>query len=383
LRAQTAYDEGEVTIEGDAGLIEERLWYDLTVNARHPDHRALAGHFGLAPLVPEGDAEGALELAGRLRLQAEEGWIASGNAKFGPTTFTGSLSFPEEPSRGPFDAKLSVGAPQKDSLAPFLNLTGLRLTGDWSPGRWLGRLPGTGLRTAWLDGMEGALSLASKGGLVGEGFNLRATLSDGVLYVDQVEASPWQGALEAEVRLERRNDRPFLALALDLKQVEAAEFASWAGLKSGIAGAFNLHLEASSAGITPYDMMAAIAGEMDLRATSGQLRGLGIPEFRRALTGEADEESTVGGDLTMAFRDLEVEAELSRGILTFEGGSLLLDVGTGAPIEALIDGTADLLLWIVDLTLSPAGSGALPEGTGVFRLVGPPDRPVGYTSTED
>ncbi|MEZ5931679.1 MAG: AsmA family protein [Alphaproteobacteria bacterium] len=385
LRTETAYDQGKLVVEGDAGLVEERLWYDLAVNAHHPDHRALAGQFGLAPLVPEGDAEGAFELAGRLRLLAAEGWIASGNAKLGPTTFTGSLSYPKEPFRGTFDAKLSVGTPQKDSLAPFLILTGLRLAGDWTPARWLGRLPGTGLRTAWIDGMDGSLSLASKGGLVGEGFNMHATLNDGVLYADRIEASPWQGTLQAEVRLERRNDRPFIALAVDLDRIEAADLASWAGVKSGIEGPLDLHLEASSVGRTPYGLMAAASGELALKAGPGEITGLGVPDLRRTLSSEASEESAAIGDLTMAFSDLEAKAELSRGILTFDPASLslLLDAGADRAIEVAIDGTADLLLWIVDLSLSSAGSDARPDGAGVFRLVGPPGRPVGYASTEN
>jgi hypothetical protein len=381
LRAQAAYDRGEIVVEGDLGLRQDRRRYDLAVTARHPDHRALAGHFGLAPLVPEGDAEGPFELAGRLRLEAGEGWIASGNAKLGPTTFTGSLSFPEQAFQGPFDAKLSVGAPQKDSLAPLLILSGLRLAGDWTPARWLGRLPGTGLRTAWLDRMDGVLSLAGKGGLVGAGFTMQATLGDGVLHADRIEASPWQGRLQAEVRLERRNDRPFVALAVDLDRIEAADLASWAGVESGIEGPLDLSLEASSTGLTPYDLVAALAGKLELDVGPGRITGLGVPELRRTLSGEADGQDAAGGDLTMGFRELEARAGLSRGILTLEKGSLRLDAGAGRTVEAAVDGTADLLLWIVDLGVAAAGSAAAPGSESVFRVVGPPDRLVGYASS--
>ena len=157
---------------------------------------------------------------------------------------------------GPFEAKLSVGSPQKDSIAPLLNLTGLRLAGDWTPARWLGRLPGTGVRSAWLDKADGSLSLASKGGLVGDGLTMNAKLSDGLLFVERLEATPWRGRLEAELTLTRRRDQPFTAVAIDLTQVDAAELAAWLGVKSGISGPLDLELEASSVGRTPYEMVA-------------------------------------------------------------------------------------------------------------------------------
>ncbi|MGI9419538.1 MAG: hypothetical protein ACR2RA_17055, partial [Geminicoccaceae bacterium] len=188
LGVQASYDGGEAAIDGRAGWVDDRPWYDLTVNADHPDHQALAGQFGLAPLVAAGDADGPLELAGRLRHEKDAPWVASGNAKLGPTSFTGSLTYEAGALAGPFDAKISVGSPRKDSREPFLILSGLRLAGDWTPARWLGRLPTTGLRTAWLQEKEGTISLASKGGLVGDGLKIEAKLNDGLLYVERLEA---------------------------------------------------------------------------------------------------------------------------------------------------------------------------------------------------
>ncbi|MEM7043620.1 MAG: hypothetical protein AAF543_12490, partial [Pseudomonadota bacterium] len=145
LDIKADYDGGNASIEGVAGLVEQVPWHDLNVRAQHPDHQVLLSQFGLAPLVAAGDAEGAFELDGKLRHDAGTSWIASGSAKLGPTSFTGSLSFDDGVFASPFDAKLSVGSPRKDSLAPLLILTGLRLAGDWTPARWLGRLPSTGL----------------------------------------------------------------------------------------------------------------------------------------------------------------------------------------------------------------------------------------------
>ncbi len=387
LNADIDYDEGGAAVKGEAGWIQEQPWYDLSVNARHPDHQALASQFGLAPLVAAGDAKGALELAGRLRHGEDAPWIASGSTKLGPTTFTGSLTFQGAPLDSPFEAKLSVGSPRKDSLAPFLILTGLRLTGDWTPARWLGRLPTTGLRTAWLEKVEGTLSLVSKGGLVGDGLQMDAKLGGGLLYIERLEASPWQGRLQAEVTLERRRDQPFLAIAVDLDQVEAADFATWLGVKNGISGPLDMHIEASSVGRTPFDMMAGLAGEVVIKAGPGEIKGLGVPDFRQALLSNADDEAPVDRSLTLPFGKIDAKADLSRGILSFEGSRLGFPSATGSETSAIIAGTADLLLWIADLNFDAVAEGvekgAASKSGPAYRLFGPPDRPIGLISAEN
>ena len=375
LSLEALYDGGILAIEGKASFVEEGSRYDLSLSATHPDHLALAGQFGLAPLVPEGDADGPLELTGRLRHDEGSTWIASGNAKLGPTTFTGSLAYPEAPFTGPFDAKLSVGSPRKDSLAPLLTLAGLRLTGDWTPGRWLGRLPTTGLRTAWLETMEGSLSLASKGGIVGDGLSLEAELNDGLLRLDQIEASPWQGELRAKIELERRNERPFVTIAIELDQIDSTAFGDWIGLKSGIEGPLDLQLDASSSGLTPYDLMAGLAGDLAIEAGPGALRGRGIPLFRETLAAGTGDRIAADSRLTMPFRAIDAEAKLSRGALIFEDGSLVLNAGDDKEIEATVDGTVDMLLWVLDLTMTTTDSSDPTPAS--YRLVGPPDQPAG------
>lgn len=384
LGLEAGYDEGEVALEGQAGWIDDQAWYDLSIDAGHPDHQALAAQFGLAPLEVAGDAEGPFELAGRLRSEAALPWILSGSAKLGPTTFTGSLAYEDRMADGPFEAKLSVGAPQKDSLAPLLILSGVRLAGDWTPARWLGRLPGVGLRTAWLDKVEGSLDLASKGGLAGERLTMKANIGDGLLYVERLEASPWQGRLQAEITLERRRHQPFVAFAVDLDRVEAADFSAWLGVKSGITGPLDVRIEASSAGRTPFEMVAGMAGDVEIDAGPGELEGLGIPGLREAILPDGGDAAPADRSLTMAFSEMDAKAALSRGILTFEEGRLVAETPSGDASKALIGGTADLLLWIADLTLTatPDGAdtadGADGDTVGLYRIVGPPDRPDGF-----
>ena len=380
LDFEADYDMGKAVFDGHAGWIEDRPWCDLRINAMHPDHQALAGQFGLAPLLPVGDAEGPLELSGRFRHEEAAPWSASGNAKLGPTSFTGSLTYEAEAFASPFEARLSVGTPKWDSLAPLLALSGLRLAGDWTPARWLGRLPGTGLRTAWLEKAEGSLSLASKGGLVGDGLTMEATLRNGLLHIASLEASPWGGRLQAEMTLERRRDLPSAALAVDLRQVEAEGFAEWLGVKDGIKGPLDLHLEASSVGRTPYELMAGSSGEVEIDLGPGEIQGLGVPDLRRTLVSDMEgDDVPAERSLSMVYDAIETRAALSRGVLTFEDGRLLFDASSDETVEAVIGGTADLLIWMVDLTLAAQGEpGTQAEPLPGYRLVGSPDRPDGF-----
>lgn len=376
IDVEASYDGGSADLAGEAGWIDNRPWYDMIANISHPDHQALLSQFGLAPLVPEGDAEGPLELAGKIRYEASIPWTASGSANLGPTTFTGSLSYEGDPLDSPFEAKLSVGVPRKDSLTPFLILAGLRLAGDWTPARWLGRMPQVGLRTSWLKTAEGTFSLASKGGLAGGGLTMEASLDDGLFYIKQLNARPWQGTLKAEVTLERRRDQPFLALAIDLDQVEAADFAAWLGIRRGINGPLDLKIQASSVGRTAYEMMAGLAGDAEISLGPGELRGTGIPALRRVLVSHADNETApTDRSLALPINKIATKGSLSRGILTFNDGQLLLRSGSEDEIAAGITGEADLLLWILNVSLA-----ADTDPPVVYRVVGPPNRPYGSIS---
>lgn len=378
IDTKATYDGGNADVAGEAGWIGNRPWYNLMANVNHPDHQALLGQFGLTPLVPAGDADGPLELAGRLRYEADAPWMASGSIKLGPTTFTGSLSYQDAPFDSPFEAKLSVGVPKKDSLAPFLILTGLRFTGDLTPASWLGRLPEGGLRTRWLEAAEGSLSLASKGGLAGDNLVMKASLKDGLLYIEQLEARPWQGTLKAELTLERRRDQPFLAVAADLDQVEAADVASWLGIRSGITGPLDLHLEASSTGRTAYELMAGLAGDLELTLGPGELKGLGISGLRQVLADQTDADAVRADrsfSLTLPFDEIATRADLSRGILTFKDGRLRVSSGSEDAVAAGLAGEIDLLLWIVNLSVT-----AETDPFRIYRVVGPPSRPYGLIS---
>lgn len=385
MAAQANYDGGDWSIEGRAGWIDKTAHYDLAIEADHPNHQELADHLGLAPLLPADDASGPFQVTGRMRHDPKESWSATGSAKLGPTTITGSLVRQKATQRDTWEAKLSIGNPKQDSLAPFLTLAGFRLAGGWTPETWLGRLPRVAFRTGWLDNVDGSLSLMSKGGLAGKGFDLSARLDQGFLYVDQLKAKLWQGELLAEMSLERRRDQPYAAIALELDHVDAAALADWLDMPEVIDGPLDLRMEATSVGQTPYNIVAAMSGEIEVEVVSGNLQGADIKAFKPALLGETGGSQDPGLTdlpLTMPLVSLLAEADLSRGIATIKDASLIVEPRPGAEVRAAVTGTVDLLLWIAELTMIAETKGP-DEGAAPFtyRMVGSPDRPVGTLSS--
>ncbi|MGI9420013.1 MAG: AsmA-like C-terminal region-containing protein, partial [Geminicoccaceae bacterium] len=206
--------------------------------------------------------------------------------------------------------------------------------------------------------------------------------------------------LSAEMTLELRRGQPFAAIAIDLDRIEAAELAAWLGVKSGIRGPLDLDVEATSVGRTPYEMMAGLAGDVQIKAGPGEIEGLGIPAFRNLLTSQADDGARVDRSLTMPFREMDLQSSLSRGILAVEDGRLMLgapagndasgekngDDQMGDDLAAAIDGTLDLLLWVVDLTLTADGSdvsASAADPAPIYRVIGRPDRPAGFIAAEN
>ena len=374
------YDRGWWSAEGQAGWLDDQAHYDLNIKAEHPDHQAFAGQFGLAPLIPAKDAPGPLELSLRLQSDPKGPWVSSGNAKLGPTSFTGRLDR-EAGENGQWDAKFSIGNPRKDSLAPLLAVIGLRSVGDWTPESMLGRLPaGIGLQTAWLNAIEGSLSIVAKGGLAGKGADLSARLNDGFLYVDQANAALWNGEFSAELSLEERRDQPYLSVAVKLDEIDAFALTDWLDLPRTIDGPITLALDATSVGYTVYDAIKSLSGSLHLEAGHGKLYGIGIPGFRKALREHlniAQRTTTRPEDpLTMPLQRVELNGDIRRGIATFDQGSLAFDPGLGIEAEALIDGTLDLLLWVteLDLVIRERGDDSDPMA---LKIVGSPRRPQG------
>jgi hypothetical protein len=84
--------------------------------------------------------------------------------------------------------------------------------------------------------------------------------------------------------------------------------------------------------------------------------------------------------LSIPLASLEVDAELSRGIAKVVQGRLVIEPESGGSAEAAISGTIDFLLWIAELTIMSEAVNRGETEPSNYRLVGPPDRPVGLIS---
>ena len=374
LGIRADYDDGQWLVEGRAGWADKRAHYDLSIDGKHPDHNLLASHFGLAPLVPASDAPGAFEINGQLRHDQEGRWIAAGSAKLGPSSITGRLVH----QNSKWEIRLSLGSPRKDSLAPFLSLVGLRSTGGWTPRSILGRLPTRTIRTAWLDDVDGSLSLVAKGGIAGEGLNLSARLDKGFFYINEFEAALWKGHLRAEMSLERRRDQPFASIAIDLDDIDTAALTDWLGIQKTIAGPLNLEIDATSVGSNIYQLIKGLSGSFSIDVGQGKLHGTNIATFRKMLRDRTetspDAVAPLDDPLVMPLLGLTTSGKIHRGIATLDEGSLTFEPEVDAKAEAAFDGTLDLLLWVAELALTVTADEA-PSAPLTLKIVGSPTRP--------
>ena len=127
---------------------------------------------------------------------------------------------------------------------------------------------------------------------------------------------------------------------------------------------------------------------MAIRLGPGAIKGLGIPALRQVLAGDVDADGPGSRSLDLPFSEIDVKAALERGILSVEDGRMSTGSVANGEADATIEGTVDLLLWIVDLALAKTGKtdGASEIDTArqhLYRVVGRPDRPTGFSSPEN
>ena len=82
----------------------------------------------------------------------------------------------------------------------------------------------------WLSAFDAELELSGKGGLAGPGFELQARLEQGQLTIEQLSAALWGGRLELQSSFDAGRPLPFMALALDLREIDPTALAAWLDL---------------------------------------------------------------------------------------------------------------------------------------------------------
>ncbi len=359
---------GQLKLEGLLAFAGGAPDYDLIVEGSHPDLEDILRRIGRRPLFVAVEGPAPLRLAGRLRRGGGEASLA-GSVTFGPTSVTGRLVRTERRPRAHVLIEASIGNPQPASLAEVLALAGYRPVEDPLAPRALGSWSERPWPQAWLGALDGQLRLSAKGGMVGSQFELAARLDDRRLEVTRLAAELWDGKLAGRLSLDGRAEPPAWTVEGQLERVDAAALARWLEVPAGIEGGLDLQVKAESVGVTARQVMTGLAGEASVALAGGDLVGYEAARLRRALAppplpGSSGAPATALPTDRLPFR-LDGRLGLKRGILEASGLA-----GELADHAAVLDGSIDLLLGALDLTLR------LPEaGETTLRLIGPARRP--------
>jgi hypothetical protein len=257
-----------------------------------------------------------------------------------------------------FAARISVGEPRAPVLGGLLDLSGLHPEWPATDGGFRGRWSEQPLALSLLDRFDGELMLSSKGGLAGEGLELSARLEQGRLTVEHVALALWQGRLQGQLSVDVRRPLPYLVADLKLEAIDPAQLADLLGVPSLVAAPATVHLTATGAGDNVRTLVRSLIGQVEVVAQDGVLREA-MPEGFAGSQQEPDGQ----GDAAAPGR-LEASFPLERGILVARPMELDLH-----GLETRLEGTVDLYLWAVDLTLQSAAGGP------VLKVVGPLHRP--------
>ncbi len=365
---------------------EGPLTYALAVDGSDPDYPQLLDHMGVlvtaAPAAPA-PFDVTARLTGNLVGEA----AVVGTAHLGAMSLTGQVDWQRGTPRPKLVVRLSAGEPNAEGVASLAALAGLRpdpiLIQGARDGAWSTRP----LAFDWLSAADAEVELSAKGGLAGPGVELQARLDQGRLMIDHLSTALWDGRLEAQVSLDGARPLPFMAVALDLKAIDAAALTAWLGLPRVVEGKADLYVEATTAGDNLRDLVRGLIGDAKVSLHDGRLLGADLAELAAtpaAGRGPPPGSEAMTADDTAAEAPPEVAVPslsgafaLNRGIATAQ--SVSLELGA-AP--ARLEGTIDLLLWAADLTFrlddkigrldGDDGAQARPLG---LKLVGPLDRP--------
>ncbi len=349
----------------------ERPTYALNLDASHPDYWTLLDELGVVR-APDGEQPAPLSLSGKLQGNLVDDANVVGTARFGDMSVTGRVGWQNTSPRPRISVRLSVGQPSLETLLALATVGGLRLAPALMAQPLAGNWPEQPLAFGRLDQLDADIHVSGKGGLVGSGFELAATLDQGKLMIDRLSSDLWKGRVEIQASVDGGRPLPFMALALDLRSIDAAALAAWLGLPPVISGSANLYAEATTAGDNLRDLVRGLIGDVKVELRDGRLLGDALARLRDAEAPAAP--ASAGAAAADASTDeakvpsLAGRFALKRGIATAQSVQLGLD-GT----KAQLSGTIDLLVWAADLTLRPENAAA--ADAVALRLIGPLDRP--------
>jgi hypothetical protein len=367
LDLELGLEEIEARLTGAVAWPEgEAPSFELDVEVSRPGYGALLDKLALTAPGSAGVGEGPLQLTGKLLGRLDREVSLAGTATLGVTRVTGQIAWHDATPRPRFEARLSLNEPELHTLLPPLALAGLRLDPGLLARPIVGNWPTRPMALDWLGEIDANVEISGKGGFAGEGLELQATLKDRHLTLERATIEALGGAIEGEASLHLDRPSPLFALALDLRQIDAAALADVLGVPPVLHGRLDLRTEATAIGNNPFELVRSLFGYATVELGAGRLLGLGSDEDA---TSTSPEDGMDNWPASAEIRRLAGRLEMRRGIARAEPLTLDLDQARGE-----IRGVVDLLVWAVDLELTLETSGKERPPLSL-RIVGPIDAP--------
>ncbi len=370
LDLELHHDQASLALKGVVHDLDGQPTYTLTVDAAHPDYPQLLDQIGV--LAEPGSAEPApASITGKLTGDLSGQTTMVGTARLGAMSLTGQVGFQPARPRPKLTVRLSAGEPDAAGLASLVALSGLYLDPIVTQGPEGGAWSSQPLAFGWLGAVDAEVEVSAKGGLAGPGFELQAQLDQGRLMIDQLSTALWNGQLKVQTSVDAARPLPYLGLAIDLREADAAALTAWLGLPPVVQGKADLYVEATTAGDNLRDLIRGLIGDAKVTLHDGRLVGADLARLASVEAGAAVDSTPIPEAApAVPVPNLSGSFALKRGIATAKDVRLELD-GHRAELE----GSVDLLLWAADLTFrldTAGGADGHPLG---LKLVGPLDRP--------
>ena len=275
LDLELHHDQASLALKGSVQKLDGQPTYALTVDAGDPDYPKLLDQIGI-PAAPEEAEPAPVSISGKLTGDLSGQTTMVGTARLGAMSLTGQVGFQPERPRPKLRIRLSAGEPSAAGLASLAALAGLQpariVTEGPRPGAWSSQP----LAFGWLGAVDADVELNAKGGLAGPGFEVQARLDQGRLMIDQLSAALWNGEIKVQTSIDAARPLPYLGLAIDLREADAAALAAWLDLPPVVQGKADLYVEATTAGDNLRDLIRGLIGDAKVTLHDGRLLGVDL-----------------------------------------------------------------------------------------------------------
>lgn len=271
---------GRVTMVGMLNTVAQTPSFDLNIEANHARLINVAEAFSWG-LTPSADNLGRFQLSGNLKAEGGVYQTKDLSGVFGPSQYSLDITYDNSAARPQLNGALNI-----DGL-PLSRFFGNSSTGADAAKRAGGRRwSRTPFELEFMRDLD--MNLSFSGGLVSyENYQyknpqFKATLDKGVLNVTDFKGSMFDGRLVSGLRLDVNNvPRGSISLTLEgasLKQVLEASAAI-----SPATGNLSLRSDIEFSGVSQFDAVKSMKGNVELWAQNGVIKGVDIDRISRRL----------------------------------------------------------------------------------------------------